>query len=71
LGDKIEVATVHGPVSLKIPAGTQSGTIFKLRGKGVPRLRAGGTGDHFVKARIKTPQNLTRKQKKLLSELGL
>ncbi len=71
LGDKIEVETVDGPVNLKIPAGTQSGTIFKLRGKGVPRLRGRGRGDHFVKIKVKIPTNLTRKQKAVLRELNL
>ncbi len=71
LGDKIEVETVDGPVKLKIPAGTQSGTVFKLRGKGAPRLRGRGRGDHLVKVIVKTPTNLTRRQKKLLRELDL
>jgi molecular chaperone DnaJ len=62
---------VDGPVKLKIPAGTQSGTVFKLRGKGAPRLRGRGRGDHLVKVIVKTPTNLTRRQKKLLRELDL
>jgi molecular chaperone DnaJ len=70
LGDKIEVETVEGKVKLKIPAGTQSGTIFKIRGKGVNRLQSSGRGDHFVKVRVKTPTSLNRKQKELLKELS-
>ncbi len=70
LGTKIEIETVSGGLSLKIPAGTQSGTIFKLRNKGIPGLRSGGKGDHFVKVIVKTPTNLNRKQKKLLEELN-
>lgn len=68
LGDKIEVETVEGLIKLKIPAGTQSGTIFKLRGKGVARLRGGGRGDHLVEVIVKTPVNLNKKQKKILEE---
>lgn len=71
LGDKIEVETIDGTLNLKIPAGTQSGTIFKLRGKGVPRLQASGRGDQLVKVIVKTPTNLSRKQKSLLKELNL
>ncbi len=71
LGDKIEIKTVHGPVKLKIPAGTQSGTVFKLRGKGVPRLQGSGQGDHFVTVNVQVPKDLTKKQKQQLRELGL
>jgi len=71
LGAKINVETVEGEVKLKIPAGTQSGTIFKLKGKGIQKLRGSGKGDHFVKVNIKTPTNVNRKQKKILEELGL
>lgn len=71
LGDKIEVETVHGRVKLKIPAGTQSGTTFKIRSKGVDRLQGGGRGDHYVTVKINTPSHLNRKQKELLQELGL
>ena len=71
LGDKIEITTVHGPIKLKIPAGTQSGTIFKLRSKGIPRLQASGQGDHFVTVNIKTPISLNRKQKEALKNLNL
>jgi len=70
---------VDGPISLKIPAGTQSGTIFKLRGKGITRLQGRGSfsvaqgkrGDQLVEIAVKTPTSLSRKQKKLLEELGL
>jgi len=68
LGDKINIETVHGAVKLKIPAGTQAGTTFKIKGKGITRLKGGGIGDHFVKIHVKTPVNLSRKQKKLLEE---
>lgn len=71
LGGKIEVLTVHGSLQLKIPEGTQSGTVFKLKEKGVPRLHNRGTGDHFVKVIVKIPTGLNKKQKQLLEELGL
>jgi molecular chaperone DnaJ len=71
LGDKIEIETVDGKLSLKIPAGTQSGTVFKLRGKGVTNLRGLGRGDHYVKIIVKTPTSLNRKQRKLLEEMEL
>ena len=57
LGDEINVPTVHGEVKLKVPAGTQTGTNFRLRGKGAPRLRGGGNGDQHVKVKIITPKN--------------
>ena len=68
LGDTVEVATVEKPVKLKIPAGTQSGTQFRLRGKGVPHLRGRGKGDQYVRVRVNIPKKLSRKQKKLLEE---
>ncbi len=71
LGDKIDVETVDGPVELKIPDGTQSGTVFKLKGKGVTRLNGHGRGDHLVEIIVKTPTGLNRKQKDLLKESGL
>lgn len=69
LGDTIDVKTVDGSVDLKIPAGTQSGAQFRLRGKGVPTNR--GRGDQIVVVRVMTPQKLSRAQKKLLEELDL
>ena len=69
LGDTIEVQTVDGPVDLKIPAGTQSNSQFRLRGKGVPTNR--GRGDQIVIVDVFTPKKLSRKQKKLLQELDL
>lgn len=66
LGDKIDIKTVHGNVALKIPEGTQSSTIFKLKGKGVPVLNGHGNGDHLVEVVVRTPKNLSRKQKELL-----
>ncbi len=69
LGGKVNINTVDGDVKLKIPEGTQSGVEFRLRGRGVPRLRGRGRGDHIVEVAVKTPTRLSRKQKELLKEL--
>ena len=66
LGTEIEVPTVHGKVKLKIPAGTETGTSFRLKGKGAPRLRGSGNGDQHVKVTLVTPKNLNDKQKEVL-----
>jgi len=69
LGDKIEIITVSGDIKLKIPAGTQSDTIFRLRDKGVFKLHGRGRGDHLVKIIVKTPKSLNKKQKEMFREL--
>jgi molecular chaperone DnaJ len=71
LGDKIEIETVYGPVELKIPEGTQSGTVFKLKNKGVSYQDGHTKGDHLVTVIIKTPKNLNKKQKEILKDLGI
>ncbi|KRN88633.1 molecular chaperone DnaJ [Ligilactobacillus ceti] len=68
LGDEVDVQTVYGDVTLKIPAGTQTGTIFRLKGKGAPRLRGGGVGDQKVTVNIQTPKHLNKKQKMALKD---
>ncbi|MGG5254998.1 molecular chaperone DnaJ [Neobacillus sp. SM06] len=70
LGDEIEVPTLHGKVKLKIPAGTQTGTRFRLKGKGVPNVRGYGVGDQHIQVRILTPTKLSDKQKQLLREFA-
>lgn len=70
-GDKIEVLTIHGPVKLKIPAGTPSGAIFRLKDKGISKINGRGQGDHFVLIKIKVPSGLSRKQRQALEEAGL
>ena len=70
LGDELEVPTLDGRVKLKIPAGTQTDTYFRLRNKGVPRLRGYGQGDQHVKVVVVTPTKLTERQKELLREFG-
>jgi molecular chaperone DnaJ len=70
LGDEIEVPTLHGKVKLKIPAGTQTGTRFRLRGKGVPNVRGYGQGDQHIHVRVITPTKLSEEQKNLLREFS-
>ncbi len=71
LGDKVDIETIDGPVKLKIPAGTQPGKQFILRGKGVPRLKGRGRGDHIVTIKVRIPTYLTAEQKRMLKELGI
>lgn len=66
LGDEIEIPTLTEKVKLKIPAGTQTDTFFRLKGKGVPRLRGNGQGDQHVKVVVVTPTSLTEEQKEHL-----
>ncbi len=68
LGDEIEVPTLEGKASLKIPSGTQSHTIFRMKNKGIPHLQGYGKGSQNVRVVIKTPDKLTKKQKELLKE---
>jgi molecular chaperone DnaJ len=70
LGGEIEVPTLEGRVVLKIPAETQSGKMFRLRGKGVRSVRGGNVGDLICRVSIETPVNLTKHQKELLRAFG-
>ena len=70
LGDEIEVPTLTGKETIKIPAGTQSGHYSRLKGKGVPRLRGYGQGDQHVKIVVVTPTNLNEQQKDILREFS-
>ena len=69
LGAVIEVPTVDGPLKVRIQPGTQSGTMIRLRGKGVTHLRSGGRGDEYVRLSVRIPTHLTREQKALLEDL--
>lgn len=69
LGGELEVPTLDGRVKLKIPAETQTGKLFRLRGKGVQPVRGGGVGDLLCRAVIETPVNLGKRQKEILREL--
>ncbi len=70
LGDEISVPTLDGELPLKIPAGTQSGKVIRLRGKGIPRLRRNGRGDQLVTVLVTIPTRLTDEQKHLFQQLG-
>ena len=68
LGGELEVPTLSGKVKLKIPAETQSGSVFRLRGKGVKQVRGGATGDLMCRVMVETPVKLTSHQKELLGQ---
>lgn len=68
LGDEIEVPTVDGKVKYEIPKGTQNGTVFTMRGKGIKRVNRNAKGDHYFKVNVEIPKNLTKEQEKLLRE---
>src|SRR5436853_156055 len=70
LGSEIQVKTLDNEQSLKVPAGTQTGTVFRVRGKGMPVLGGRGRGDLFVAVSVVTPTMLTREQRKVLEELS-
>ncbi len=70
LGCELEVPTLDGKVAMKIPEGTQSGKIYRLKGKGIPSLHGYGRGDQMVVIRVETPINLNKKQKELLEEFA-
>lgn len=71
LGGDIEVPTLDGRVNLRVPPGTQSGKIFRIRGKGVTPVRGGAPGDLLCRVNVETPVNLTARQKELLQELAV
>jgi molecular chaperone DnaJ len=69
LGGKVEIDTIEGKLILKIPSGTQSGETFRIKGKGIPTLDKRSVGNQLVKITIKTPENISRNQRKLIEEL--
>lgn len=69
LGAEISVPTLDGEHRIKVPEGTQSGTRFRIRGKGVASLNGGGKGDLYVEVRVQTPEKLSKRQRELLQEL--
>lgn len=71
LGGSIDVPTLAGKASLKIPAGTQSGTTFRLRGHGMPDLRGGPKGDELIRVHIEVPKKLSKEQRAKLEEFAL
>jgi molecular chaperone DnaJ len=68
LGAKIQVPTLNGRVKMNVPSGTQSGTVFRLKGRGMPDLRGYNKGDEHVRVIVETPEKLTKRQKELLEE---
>lgn len=70
LGCEVEVPTLDGKVSMKVPDGTQSGRMFRLRGKGIPQLQGYGRGDQLVIIKVETPCNLNKRQRELLEEFA-
>lgn len=70
LGDEIDVKTIHGTVKLKIPAGTESETLFKLKGHGIQKLNATTKGDHLVNIVIEVPKKLSKRERELYEELA-
>lgn len=70
LGDELEVPTLDGPVKVRVPEGTQSGTTFRLKDKGIPHLRGHGRGDHHVRVKVVTPRQITERQRELLAEFA-
>lgn len=70
LGASIDIPTLYGDVSLKIPAGTQTGTKFKLTGKGIKSSRSGSTGNQYVIVKVVTPSKLSQEQKDILTKLS-
>lgn len=70
LGAELEVPTLDGKVRYNIPEGTQTGTVFRLRGKGIPSLRGSGRGDQYVKVNVEVPKKLNEKQKEVLKQFA-
>src|SRR5260370_29413171 len=70
VGDQVEVPTIEGKEKLTIPPGTQTGKLFRLRDKGVPRLRSMGRGDQYVTVTLRTPSSLSARERELYEELA-
>lgn len=70
LGDSVSVDTVHGPVKMKIPSGTQPGEVFRIKGKGLKSVRGWGSGDHLVSVNVRVPKKLSREEESLIRTLG-
>ena len=70
LGAEIEVPTLDGKARAKIPAGTQSGQVFKLKGRGIPDLNGYGRGDEVIRVLVETPRKLSPRQRELLEEFA-
>ncbi len=69
LGDEVDVPTIHGDVKMKIPAGTQPGAIFRLSGKGAPKIKGRGFGDEYVRVKVEVPEKLSKEEKEMWERL--
>ena len=70
LGAELEIPTIDGKVKYTLPEGTQSGTTFRLKGKGIPSINGHGRGDQYVTVYIETPRNLNKEQKEALKKFA-
>lgn len=70
LGGTIQVPTLQGKATLKVPPGTQSGTTFRLKGRGMPLLRGAGGGDQLIRVHVEVPSSLTAEQRRILEEFA-
>ena len=70
LGGEIHVPTLEGPAKVKVPAGTQSGQVFRLKGRGIPDLGGYGRGDEVVRVIVETPRKLSARQRELIEEFA-
>jgi molecular chaperone DnaJ len=69
LGASVEVPTPEGPISLKVPAGSQPGKLLKVKGRGAPRLKGGGKGDLLARLKLSVPEKVSKRERELLEEL--
>ena len=69
LGGSVEVQTPDGPVSLKVPAGTEDGKLLRIKGRGASRLKGSGKGDVLARIRIEVPKRMNKKERELLEQL--
>ena len=69
LGASVDVPTPDGPISLKVPAGSQPGKLLKVKGRGAPKLKGGGKGDLLARAQLTVPEKVSKQERELLEQL--